>query len=112
MSAPEVIEYVLVPVSRDDGEIELRDEDGDPITVEVGTTDIGAGITVVLAPPDLPSNQAGRLMDLLKKKQRESNGSASFVLLMDGTKDVPRWDFVRLVRKDKWDADFGEERAG
>lgn len=107
MTAPEVIEYVVVPVSRDEGEIELRDAEGRPVTVNLTMADIGGGVTAVLAPDDLPREQAAQLMKLLKRKQRESNGVTTFILLQDST-EQPRWDFLRFVRKDKWDASFQE----
>lgn len=111
MTAPEVIEYVVVPINRDEGEIDLRDAEGQPVTVSIDMVDLGANVTAVLAPGDLPREQANRLMALLKRKQREANDDTTFLLLQDAKPGDARWDFVRLVRKDKWDASFAEERV-
>lgn len=112
MSASEATEYIVVPVNRDEGEIEFKDEDGKPVVVALDLADIGNGVTAVFAPADLPREHAARLMGMLKKRQRETNGDTKFVLLQGATDpDAPRWDFVRLVPKDRWDTDFNEERV-
>lgn len=109
MSAPETIDYVVVPVNRDEGEMEFKGADGKLVIVQLDLADLGSGVTAVLAPVDLSDDHAVRLMDMLKRRQRESNGDTKFVLLQSGNDpDAPRWDFLRLIRKDKWDADFGE----
>lgn len=111
MTAPEVIEYVVVPINRDSGEIELKTGEGHRAVVELDLADLGAGLTVIMAPGDLPDDQRAILGRMLAKRQREATDGTKFIVMQNGPDNTPRWDFVRLVRKDKWDADFGEERV-
>lgn len=111
--APEEIEYVVIPIEQDVGEIELTDESGEPSTVTVTMADLGVGMTAVMAPSDLDPAQAQRLLNVLKRHERERNGETRFILLKDRPGDgSQQWDFVRLVRKDRWDETFREERPG
>lgn len=110
--APEEIEYVVIPIDRDVGEIDLAGADGEPVTVTVTMADLGAGMTAVMAPADLDPAQAKRLLDVLKRHEREQNGETRFILLRERPTDGAGWDFVRLVRKDRWDETFREERPG
>ncbi len=106
---PETIEYVVQPLGADEGEIDLRGPDGKPITVPLTMTDLDVGLTVICAPHDFTDAQMDRLSAVVNRQVEERGPGRRFMLLR-GQLGV-RWHFLRLIRKDRWDADFCEERV-
>ena len=100
--APEIVEYVLQPIESDQGEMTVEHE-GDPLIVEVNVTDLADGLTLVVMPEDVPHEAVKRLAAAIEDRAKADGGH--FILVQG---DASKWRFARLVRKDKWDDDYGE----
>ena len=88
-------EYVLVGVEVDEGEVKLGDRIAD-----VTIMDLDDNLVLMGIPTDLTSDQKKALRGVIAKTSRR-------VLVVEG-KVGERWTAVRLVPKEKYDADFEE----
>lgn len=100
--APETVEYVLQAIESDKGSMPVSNE-GDPLVVDVSVTDLADGLTIIAVPEGLHHDAIVRLSDAIRERAKDEAGQ---FIIVEG--DISKWRFARLVRKDKWDRDYGE----
>ncbi len=103
VSAPETIEYILQPIVSDKGEVPATAENGDPFVVDVSVTDLADGLTIVAVPEDMDRDALTQFCDLIEKRAKKQGGQ--FIVVQG---DISKWRFAKLIRRDKWDADYRE----
>jgi hypothetical protein len=104
---PETVEYVLVPVDPDTGEVVLTDGYAVPVMM----ADVDQGLTVVGVPSDLEAGRKNALVKTLGERTRAAGADGRQFLVLDGELGV-RWKFWRMIRRDRYDEDFDEARPG
>lgn len=103
-TSPERVDYVLVALDAEGGEVET------PLgPVAVTMADLDRGITVVGVPGETSGPDRQKLVEALGDASRERGTPRQFIVV-DGALGE-RWKFWRLVRKDRYDAEFDEERV-
>jgi len=100
---PAEVEYVLIPIDVDEGETETPAG-----LVSLTVADLDEGLTVVGVPRDLTLDQRKRLMEAIADDNKESGRPRKFVVVYGEIGS--RWRFWRLVRRDRYDSEFHEER--
>jgi hypothetical protein len=96
---PRAVEYVVVPIPPDDGEMPT------PVgVISMTLTDLEGGITLLGLPADAPLEAAVNMVKTLEEAARAGGKPRRFVVIF-GAPTCVAW---RLIRKDVYDADFGE----
>lgn len=96
-------QYVLVPVGVDAGDVATKIG---PIAVTMA--DLDNGLTVVGVPSSTSLAERKSLLDALTGAAGETGVRRKF-LVCDGEVGV-RWKFWRMIRRDRYDEDFGEAK--
>lgn len=97
------MEFVLVPVNADTGEIE-----GAKAIATITLADIDDGITLVGHPADLPESDVEHLMTMLKRAREKQGGKRMFLLFRGQIGG--EYQVLRAIPKAAYDEDFGERR--
>ena len=100
--APETIEYVLQPIAADKGEMPIM-LGGDPLIVDVSLTDLADGLTLIAIPEGVHQDVVAMVADAIKERAKKDGGQ--FIIVLG---DTSQWRFAKLIRRDRWDADYRE----